>query len=111
MGHACLTGFVAYNASIRRLGCAATISPPRCQRGQRIRSLSPSAQLVPDRAAGVVEQVKRLGSLRSEPAAIDHRYQAFREYRRGRDKFAVGRCVQSIRIARQRYSVGTFSCA
>jgi hypothetical protein len=52
--------------------------------------LSSPAQLVPDRAARVVEQVKRLGSLRSEPAAVDYRHQAFREYRRGRDSSRSG---------------------
>jgi len=73
--------------------------------------LLPSAQLVPDRASGAVEQVKRRSALRPKPTAIDHRYQAFCEGRRGRDELAVGRCVQVIRISGQRYRVGAFPSA
>jgi hypothetical protein len=70
-----------------------------------------SAQFLPDRPAGNVEQVKRRSALRSEPAAIDYQYQAFREHRRGRDELAVRRCVQTVRMASQRYRVGTFPSA
>ena len=76
-----------------------------------LRNPLPPAQLRPDLASGIVEQVKRRSALRPEPAAIDYRYQAFREHRRGRDELAVGRCVQVIGIARQRYRVGTFPSA
>jgi hypothetical protein len=58
-----------------------------------------SAQLVPDSPAR--RQVKRLGSLRSEPAAIDYRYQAFRERRRCAHKLALRYLLQSLGIARQ----------
>jgi hypothetical protein len=73
--------------------------------------LSASAQLCADCSAGVVQHIKRRSALRPEPAAIDYGYQAFRGYRRGTDEFAVGCCVQTIRISRQRYSVGAFSSA
>ena len=71
----------------------------------------PSAQLFPDRPAGVVDHVECLRPLRAESASIDCRHHALREYRRSHDELSVGRCVQAIPIVRQRYRVGTFPSA
>jgi hypothetical protein len=92
------------------MDCPGSMGQARPNIRRAVALLAP-AQLIPDRAAGVVQQVKRLGFLRSKTAAIEYRYQAFREHRRGRNELAVGRCVQVIGISRQRYRVGTFSSA
>jgi hypothetical protein len=54
-----------------------------------------SANLSPDLASGAVDHFECRGPLGSKAAGVDHRYQAFREYRRGRDEIAVGACCKS----------------